>query len=272
MASPTTPPPAGTLEAWAFEVIQSPTLAGKLEPGGPPRALEVQPPPRADLEPSRPLPLEVVARAPKTPRAGALVRAEARAKLLHTFFHHELQAAELFAWALLAFPDAPEAFRRGLAAIADEELRHARMYAEGVRALGSELGAFPVRDWFWERFTACTSPLAFVALMGLGFEGGNLDHGTLWAERLRSAGDEASARIVDAVARDEVRHVAFAVRWFREWTGGLDFDVWRAALPAPLTPTVMRGPELDLELRRLAGLDETFLEELAAWDRAAPGC
>lgn len=272
MANSTTTPAAGTLEAWAFDVIHAQTLEAKLTPCAPPRALEAEAPPRVDLRPSRPAPLEVVERAPKTPRPGALVRAEARAKLLHTFFHHELQAAELFAWALLAFPAAPEPFRRGLAAICDDELRHARMYADGVRALGSDVGAFPVRDWFWERFTACTSPLAFVALMGLGFEGGNLDHGTLWAERLRAAGDEPSARLVDAVARDEVRHVAFAVRWFREWTGGIDFDVWRAALPAPLTPTVMRGAELDVDLRRLAGLDDAFLEELAAWDRAAPGC
>jgi len=35
----------------------------------------------------------------------------------HALANHELQAIELFAWAVLAFPDTPIAFRRGLIAI-----------------------------------------------------------------------------------------------------------------------------------------------------------
>jgi uncharacterized ferritin-like protein (DUF455 family) len=259
-----------TLEAWALRVLTGATLAEKLAPGPPPRRLEPDAPSRRELRPSRPAPLESVERAPRTPKPGALVRPDARARLLHLFFHHELQAAELFAWALLAFPSAEPRLRRGLAAIASEELRHARAYAARVEALGLALGEVGARDWFWERLSACETPLAFLALMGLGLEGGNLDHGALWARRLEAAGDPESAELVRSVARDEVRHVAFAARWFRRLTGGLDFERWRALLPAPLTPGLMRGAELDLVARRAAGLDADFLAALESWERAGP--
>ena len=44
-----------------------------------------------------------------------------RGRILHSFANHELQAVELFAWALLAFPGAPADYRRGLLRILQEE-------------------------------------------------------------------------------------------------------------------------------------------------------
>ena len=264
-------PKAGTIEAWAYDLINSPDPEAKLGPLPPPDSFEFEAPLRRLAAPSRPAPLRVVSRAPKTPRAGALERPEVRARLLHLFLHHELQAAELFAWALLAFPQTPEDFRRGLLRLCLDELRHARMLRGEVQRLGAEWGDFGVRDWFWERFVGCETPLAFTALMGLGFEGGNLDHGALWARRLRAAGDEQAARTQERIVREEIEHVAFGVRWFRRFAGGLDFESWRAALPAPLTPTVLRGPSLNGEARRAAGLDDPFLEDLEAWDSAVLG-
>ena len=99
----------GTVEAWCHELIVTRVLRYKLGPPPPPDVIadenwETDPPARASLRPGRPPELRVVARSPKTPRRGALKRTEVRAVLVHTFLHHELQAAELFAWALLAFP------------------------------------------------------------------------------------------------------------------------------------------------------------------------
>jgi hypothetical protein len=43
------------------------------------------------------------------------------------------------------------------------------------------------------------------------------------------------------------------------------FHTWRAHLPSPLSPVVMRGQPMARQLRRRAGLDDAFLDELSAW-------
>lgn len=263
--------PATDAAAWARRVIEGSALQEKLNPGPCPKPHANPGELPLDLSPSRPAPLRVTARAPKTPRPGALVREEARAQVLHTFAHHELQAAEIFCWAFLAFPETPRAFRQGLLAIAQDELRHTRQYIAQVERLGSFHGAFEVRDWFWQRFRSVRTPLQFVSLMGIGLEGANLDHAELWAERFRAVGDEEGARCQEQVGREEEPHVAFAVQWFERWAGPVTFERWRAQLPAPLTPTVLRGPALHTEARRRCGLDRTFQAELDAWDRPGSG-
>ena len=259
---------AETVEAWCAQLVETDDLARKLTPAPPPPlgaecSWEPAPRPRRIPAPGRPARLEVVARSPRTPRAGALRRPEVRAQLLHTLLHHELQAAELFCWGVLAFPETPREFRAGLVRLAREELGHLGLYRARLEELGWSVGDFPVRDWFWERVPQCPGPAQFVALQGLGLEGANLEHSRRFAEQLRGAGDEASARVLDRVERDEVAHVAFALRWFEHFDGRpLDYDRWSAALPAPLTPALLRGPELNRAARLRAGLSEDFLERL----------
>jgi len=252
-----------TVETWAEAYVRAESLAYKLDPPPRPDRLSGA---RVLLDaPGRPPELTVAARTPKTPRAGALVDPARRAQLLHTFFHHELQAAELLCWALLRFDDTPVAFRRGLMAICDDELRHLRLYAARLEALGHPVGSFPVRDWFWERVPTCDTPLAFVSLLGIGFEGANLDHAARFADALRAAGDEASAALQEQVGREEIPHVRFAVTWFERWAGPLELERWCAALPEPLTPILLRGKPLDREARRRAGQPDEFVDALEAY-------
>jgi hypothetical protein len=131
--------------------------------------------------------------------------------------------------------------------------------------LGRAFGDFPVRDWFWERVPAARSPLEFVATLGMGFEGGNLDHTKRFAECFRSIGDEAGARLEETIFEEELPHVRFAVRWFREWTGCCDFRTWMRQLPPPLSPTLMKGQPLQRAGRLRSGFSESFVADLAAW-------
>jgi uncharacterized ferritin-like protein (DUF455 family) len=262
-------PARGTVERWCWDLILTDSEESKLQPPelriGETHQWEQSSVPRRLARPGRPTNWRVVQRSPRTPKAGAMADVSARAQLLHTFLHHELQAAELFAWAVLAFPETPVRFRRGLVAILQEELRHLHMYSGRLAQLGFELGDFPVRDWFWERVPAVADGLGFVGLMGMGLEAANLDHGAVFARRFRIAGDSKSAHLIEQVERDEVRHVTFARRWFRRWTGALDFDCWAHNLPAPLTPALFQGRTINELAREAAGLGGEFLRELREW-------
>ena len=116
-----------------------------------------------------------------------------RPRILHALANHELQAAELFAWALLAFPDAPPEFRRGLLRILDDEQRHTRMYIARVEDAGARFGDFPVHGYFWGKVETITTPLRFLCAMSLTFENANLDHTEEYAEAARRAGDVKTA-------------------------------------------------------------------------------
>ncbi len=266
MNAPESPPP--TIEAWCRAWIESSDLATKLTPAAPPdpsraTSWEVDPRPVRLSAPGRPRELELTDRSPRTPRGRALLRPEVRAQLVHTFLHHELQAAELFAWAVLAFPATPRAFRAGLVRLCLSELEHLALYENHLRRLGSRVGAFPVRDWFWERVRSCRTPAAFVALLGLGLEGANLEHSARFAAAFRDAGDEEGARILERVEEEEVAHVAFAVRWFERLAGEpLTFRSWERSLPPPITPAVLRGRPINRDARARAGLDAAFLAQL----------
>jgi uncharacterized ferritin-like protein (DUF455 family) len=273
-------PMTGTLERWAWELVHARDLEAKLEPGAPPRTLEAGAPVRRLERPGRPPQLTIVARAPKTPGIDAIRTPSRRAQLVHSFLHHELQAAELMAWAILAFPDTPPSFRTGLAAIARDELRHVGMYRGLLRGLGHDVGDFPVRDWFWERIPRAPSPASFVASLGIGFEGANLDHAARFAARFRAIGDEEGAQIQEQVAEEEIPHVRFALHWFRvflaEESGAQDaasprFAAWVARLVPPLSPIVMRGAPIARDARRRAGLDDAFIDELVRWVDRTPG-
>jgi len=254
-----------SVEDWARDYILTTDLGTKLAPAEPPKLWRDGAAERLTV-PGRPAELTIEERAHRTRGLNA---PSGRARALHTFLHHELQAAELMAWAILAYPEAPRPFREGLVRILQDETRHMRMYAAHIEKLGYGVGAFAVRDWFWTRVPSCPDPASFVAVMGLGLESANLEHTASFAARFRSAGDEEGARIQEIVGREEIAHVRFGATWFAEFLGkrgGVEFVDWAGHLPAPLSPILMRGRPLHREARRAAGQTEAFLDALEAFE------
>jgi uncharacterized ferritin-like protein (DUF455 family) len=254
-----------TAEDWAEAYILSTDLSYKLAPPPVPREFRGGERPLRIERPGRPAILRPAPRGERTPKAEALRDPHFRARVLHSFFHHELQAAELLAWAVLAFPGTEIEFRRGLLGIATDEIRHMNLYREHIEALGSSIGAFGVRDWFWRRVPACSTPIAFVSVMGMGLEAANLEHAPLFAARFRAAGDERGALIQEQIAREELAHVSFGVRWFQLWTGDCRFEDWVSHLPPPITPWLLRGEPFARDARTRAGMPAEFVDAVAAY-------
>jgi len=253
------------VEAWAEAYVLSQELSFKLTPPLAPGNFRPGAPPLRLDRPGRPPELRPARRGERTPKQEALQTAQYRARALHAFFHHELQAAELMCWAILAFPEAEPEFKKGLLGICQDEIRHMNLYADHIQELGSCLGDFGVRDWFWKRVPTCRTKLEFVAVMGMGLEAANLEYARDFAERFRLAGDEVGACIQERIAVEEVAHVRFATRWFERWTGGCDFHAWQQQLPPPLSPWVLHGKPIAEEARLRAGMSEGFLAALRAY-------
>jgi uncharacterized ferritin-like protein (DUF455 family) len=200
----------------------------------------------------------------KVPAIDGMADPAQRPRILHGLANHELQAAELFAWALLAFPNAPPPFRRGLAAILVEEQRHTRMYRARLAADGAELGDYPVHGYFWTKVATFHSPLDFICAMSLTFENANLDHTVDYAAAARRAKDEKTAGVIDQVHEDEVEHVRFGWRWLQLFKGEGE-SAWQAyerSLTWPLRPARARGRSFDRAGREAAGLDAEFIRRI----------
>jgi uncharacterized ferritin-like protein (DUF455 family) len=253
------------VESWAEHYVLSAELSVKLAPPPAPAAFRSNALPTRLAAPGRPSAFRAARRGERTPKLEALREPHYRARALHAFFHHELQAAELMCWALLAFAEAELEFRKGLLGICLDEIRHMNLYREQIEALGSKIGDFGVRDWFWKRVPACQTKLAFVSVMGMGLEAANLEYAGDFAARFRVVGDEPGAAIQERIAKEEIAHVSFATRWFTRWTGGCDFETWAAELPPPLSPWVMHGSPIAEGARRRAGMSAEFVAALAAF-------
>lgn len=253
------------LRAWAEAIVFGETLEEKLlRPGSfrdtaPGAALERVPslPGRGpSLRPSE-------ARLAPPPLRG-LEAPAARALVLHSFANHELQALELQALALLRFPDAPQAFREGIAGVLVEEQGHLQLYVDRCRELGMDLGDAGLSRYFWDCLATMRHPLDYVTGMALTFEQANLDFARDYELRFRAAGDEASAAILRRVYEEEIAHVRLGSQWLGVWAPDEDdWTAYRRLLPASLTPRRARGSgTFQREARLAAGLSERFLSEL----------
>jgi uncharacterized ferritin-like protein (DUF455 family) len=222
-------------------------------------------------EPAREEPLRPgKQRGERLPPLHALKEPAARIECLRRFAHHELQAIELFAWAVLRFSDLPTALRRGFLLVLEEEQEHLRLYLERLSAHGAELASGPLSGYLLQHkksIEAAKDPgLAFLCALGLTFEQANLDFASLYADAFAAAGDAATAAVLRQVHDDEIRHVRLAVRWLRrlKQPGETDLQAYLRAVPFPLSAARAKGRRYDAAARRQAGLDDDFIAYVAA--------
>ena len=253
------------------EFCKNVLLRGDLEAKlAPPRSLDdtVPGPPLALGNPVRDPDLALCTESEPLPRPGALSDPEARATCLARFAHHELMAVELFAWALLRWPEVDPALRQAWLRVLADEQTHCRLYLERLYAHGSSLSKHRLSDYFWKQLPAIAAspqgPRAFLAAMGLTLEQANLDFSLVYRDAFRNAGDEESARVCERVHEDEIRHVRSAGTWIARLTepGRDDLDAYLEAVPFPLSAARAKGRRFDVSSRRSAGLSDRFIEHV----------
>ncbi|MFT3808856.1 MAG: ferritin-like domain-containing protein [Micropepsaceae bacterium] len=206
---------------------------------------------------------EVAKRSPATP--------EGRIALLHALAHIELNAIDLALDIVGRFDLGPQnaAFAADWLTVAREEAKHFLMLADRLEALGSHYGALDAHDGLWQTALASRADLVDrLAIAPLTHEARGLDVTPAMIAKLKSAGDGASAAILQVIYRDEIGHVATGYRWFEAacHVRGLDPE---SAFQASLTQIGLARPHppFNEAARRQAGLTPPFDITFAA---AAP--
>ncbi|MDZ4685449.1 MAG: DUF455 family protein [Planctomycetaceae bacterium] len=254
------------LRTFAEAVLLTPSLDVKLRRVTEPFT-DVAPGPALRVEvPVRPANLEFAPRrtAPAMPHPETFADPKRRAVAHHILANHELQALEVMAWTLLAFPEAPAEFRLGLARIMADEQRHTRMHIERAAALGVAFGELPVNCYIWKKALEFTSVLDYLAGLPLTFEGCNLDHTLEFERDFQAANDPKSAAVMRQIHHDEIEHVAFGYEWLCRLKPAelSDWDAYVRHLHWPLRPEKARGEEFHAPSRTAAGLSAEFVERL----------
>jgi uncharacterized ferritin-like protein (DUF455 family) len=253
------------LHSFARSILEADTVDAKLR--SPPTEIHDDSPGPAELfrRPVRPPVLTFPeGTGPRVPPIEGMHDVLQRGRIIHALANHEFQAVELFAWAILAFPESPPEFRRGLLGILQDEQRHTRMYLSRLNALGIDFGDHPVNGYFWKKVDSVKSPIEFICMMSLTFENANLDHTIEYSQAARDVGDHLTAALIEKIHDDEITHVRFGWHWLREFkrTDQSMTGAYETGVHWPLRAALARGKEFHPDGRRAAGLDEDFIELL----------
>lgn len=190
--------------------------------------------------------------------------ADKRAVCLHRFAGHELLAVEVMAQALLAFPDASKAFRKGVAHTLKEEQGHVRLYMNRMKELGLTFGDLPLYRHFWAYVPHLHDPIQYVSVMSLTLEMANLDFAPMYCKSFANAQDTASANLMKTILEDEIRHVSFGLSWLNKWKEQTlsSLEAWKLALPEAVKPLRAKGFVVHEEPRKKAGIPQDWINHL----------
>lgn len=254
------------LREWAQSILGANSIEGKLfcplnftdeNPG----------PPLIWLEPERPLGMELRRRSKeeKLPPFQDHRDPDKRAICLHRFAGHELLAVEIMAYALLAFPEAPKSFRKGVAYTLKEEQGHVQLYIDRLKGFGVKFGDLPLYRHFWNHTPHMATPMHYISIMSLTFEMANLDFAPMYGKSFASFKDQESAQLMATIFKDEISHVRFGWQWLKRMKEPemTEWDCWESILATTMLSTKRaKGFLLHEEPRRQAGIPEEWITKL----------
>ncbi len=194
------------------------------------------------------------------PKRGRGQSLQGRIALLHALAHIEFVAIDLALDMAGRFGgEIGEGFVGDWLSVAADEAMHFVLLARRLAALGSRYGELPAHDGLWEAAEATRHDVAArLAIVPMVLEARGLDVTPAIIERLRFAGDETSARVLERIFRDEIRHVRFGTTHFaavchkrgippaRTWQSLVETH-FRGGLKAPFNDSARRSAGLPRE-------------------------
>jgi uncharacterized ferritin-like protein (DUF455 family) len=203
-------------------------------------------------------------RMPKRGRGGS---ERGRIALIHALAHIEFVAIDLAFDMVGRFGgEFPRAFTDDWMRVGADEAMHFALLERRLHQLGSHYGALPAHDGLWDAaIETAGDPLARLAVVPMVLEARGLDVTPATLERFRASGDEPTARILERILNDEVRHVRAGTIWFDSACAAK--QIAPETTFQALIRTYFRGalkPPFNDSARAAAGLTRGYYEMLAA--------
>ncbi len=195
---------------------------------------------------------------PKRGKGGSEAK---RIALWHSLAHIEFVAIDLALDMAGRFGEQMgERFVSDFLSVAADEAMHFALLDRKLKTLGSHYGALPAHGGLWQTADETKHDVtARLAIVPMVLEARGLDVTPATLERVRSAGDENGAKILERILDDEIRHVGFGTKHFIEIvkkSGKSPEFAWKR-----LVETHFRGaikPPFNDSARLAAGLSRDF--------------
>ncbi|MBT2244511.1 ferritin-like domain-containing protein [Sphingobium sp. BHU LFT2] len=190
-----------------------------------------------------------------------------RIAMLHALAHIEFVAIDLAFDLIGRFGgEFPAGFTDEWMRVGADEAMHFALLDRRLRQLGSHYGALPAHDGLWQAASETAGDaLARLAVVPMVLEARALDITPSTIARFEGVGDDISARMLQRIMTDEIRHVSAGTTWFNQATNRLGLDPVKHY--QILVKRHFRGsvkPPFNDSARRQAGLTRDFYDALAS--------
>ncbi|NKJ42934.1 ferritin-like domain-containing protein [Novosphingobium sp. SG720] len=215
--------------------------------------------------PARPAQPELLppSQMPKRGRGGS---ERGRLALIHALCHIEFVAIDLALDAAGRFgAERGRDFVSDWLGVAADEAMHFALLARRLRTLGSHYGAMPAHDGLWDAARETAHDVAArLAVVPMVLEARGLDVTPQTIARFQAADDHTTARILQRIVDDEVRHVRFGTSHFAKVCaerGKQAPQLWKTLVTQHFRGSVK--PPFNDSARRSAGLSCEMMAALA---------
>jgi len=189
---------------------------------------------------------------------------EQRATLIHALAHIEFTAVNLSWDTIYRFQGMPKAYYQDWIDTAADETRHFLALRKELQDMGFDYGDFSAHNALWLHAISTQTDLKHrLAIVHRTLEARAIDAIPQAVKRFEKIKSFKTARLLNELANDEIKHVSAATRWFDHQCkqDKLDsFDTY-FELVLRFLKTYPKGP-FNVEARRLAGFSERELHFL----------